>query len=130
MLHATLHGKLALLTPEAERLEDAITSTVFGTLAMVERWDVLSQWLSPSPDSSPSEPNDIWFWPTLRTPGCTTIPDVCVRLGNRLIVVEAKYRSGRNDLASNDETPDQMRDQLVRQYRCLSAAAEERIGCV
>ena len=41
MLHALLHGKLQESNPEPERLEDALTSAVFGTLIWVEAWDVL-----------------------------------------------------------------------------------------
>ena len=37
MLHAVLHHKLDETTPEPQRLEDAITSTVFGTLKQDEQ---------------------------------------------------------------------------------------------
>ena len=90
MLHAILHRKLGLLTPDAQRLEDAVTSTVFGTLALVERWDVLFRWLAGSgEDGGGTISHNMWFWPTLRTPQCTVIPDVCVRIDGRLFVVEA-----------------------------------------
>ena len=45
MLHALLHGKLDPTVAEPERLEDALTSTVFGTLAIVEAWDLIEDWL-------------------------------------------------------------------------------------
>jgi hypothetical protein len=129
MLHAILRGKLDLLTPDAQRLEDAVTSTVFGTLALVDRWDLLSRWLSGS-DGNPNGPvnHGMWFWPTLRTPQCTSIPDVCVRIGNALFVVEAKYASGRHDLVADAETPEQVLDQLVRQHICTTVPAHSRIG--
>ena len=41
MLHAVLHHKLDETTPEPQRLEDALTSTVFGTLVMTDACDVL-----------------------------------------------------------------------------------------
>ena len=34
MLHALLHGKLEESLPESDRREDALTSTVFGTLTL------------------------------------------------------------------------------------------------
>ena len=37
MLHAVLHHKLDETTPEPQRLEDALTSTVFGTLKQDEQ---------------------------------------------------------------------------------------------
>ena len=46
MLHAVLHHKLDETTPEPQRLEDALTSTVFGTLVMTDACDVLAAWLS------------------------------------------------------------------------------------
>ena len=129
MLHAILRGKLDLLTPDAQRLEDAVTSTVFGTLALVERWDLLSRWLSGSQETRDGPAtHGMWFWPTLRTPQCTSIPDVCVRIGSALFVVEAKYASGRHDLVANAETPEQVRDQLVRQHICSTVPAHDRIG--
>jgi len=128
MLHAILHRKLGLLTPDAQRLEDAVTSTVFGTLALVERWDVLARWLAGSVEDGIAVGYSMWFWPTLRTAQCTAIPDVCVRIGDRLFVVEAKYGSGRHDLAADIEIPEQVLDQLVRQHVCISASAPDRIA--
>lgn len=127
MLHALLHRKIGLEAPEAQRLEDAITSTVFGTLALVERWDVIGRWLG-VPAKGSGSTNDIWFWPVLRVRGRTAIPDVCVRLQDQLIVIEAKYRSGRSDLPRIEESPEQVFDQLVGQYACITAAAGDRIG--
>ena len=46
MLHAVLHHKLDETTPEPQRLEDALTSTVFGTLVMTDATGVLAAWLS------------------------------------------------------------------------------------
>jgi len=127
MLHAILHRKLDPLTPDAQRLEDAVTSTVFGTLTLVERWDLLIRWLGgPSDQEAEGTAGEVWYWPTLRTPGCVVIPDVVVRIGRRLFVVEAKYGSGRNDIAGDGENPDQIRDQLARQYKCLSTPVDQR----
>jgi hypothetical protein len=128
MLHAILHRKLGLLTPEPQRLEDAVTSTTFGTLALVERWDIVLEWLS---GSSTALLGDVrgtnWFWPTLRTAERVSIPDVCVRIGDRLFVVEAKYGSGRHD-RTDVEQPEEVLDQLVCQHSCITAGPDNRIG--
>lgn len=127
MLHAILHGKLSPLTADAQRLEDALTSTVFGTLTLVDRWDVLMRWLGGSMGQDGGAlAGEVWYWPTLRTPGCVVIPDVVVRVSTQLFVVEAKYGSGRNDIAGDAETPEQVRDQLVRQHICISVPADQR----
>jgi len=78
MLHATLHGKLDETTPEPQRLEDALTSTVFGTLLCVDAWDLLSAWLLMRPAQGGREKTEptleCWFWTLVadvgpRTPG-------------------------------------------------------------
>jgi hypothetical protein len=127
MLHAILHRKLDPLTPDAQRLEDAVTSTVFGTVTLVERWDLLLRWLgAPCDEAGEEMAGEVWYWPTLRTPGCIVIPDVVVRIGRKLFVVEAKYGSGRNDIVGDAENPEQVRDQLARQYKCLCTPADQR----
>ena len=112
MLHAVLHGKLDGLTPEPDRLEDSLTSTAFGTLVCVEAWDILAQWLISSSEDSDSD-FECWFWPRM----AQAEPDVVLRLGHTLVVVEAKYRSGRHDLAGRDDADAHLGDQLVRQYK-------------
>ncbi|MCH8912851.1 MAG: hypothetical protein IIA33_04715, partial [Planctomycetes bacterium] len=100
MLHALLHHKLDETTPEPQRLEDALTSTVFGTLVMVEAADVLAAWLSRArridASRTPVEGplNGVWFWPQL----ALAEPDVIIQLGDRLFVVEVKLQSGKADL--------------------------------
>jgi hypothetical protein len=95
MIQALLRKKLDPLAPEPERREDCVTSTVFGTLAMVQRWALMAEWLgaADSPHSKPAT-GEIWFWPSLATRSRTTIPDVCVRIGKTLFVIEAKVGSG------------------------------------
>jgi len=127
MLHAILHRKLGLLTPEPQRLEDAVTSTIFGTLALVERWDIVLEWLSGSSTARGDASGTNWFWPTLRTAERVSIPDVCVRIGDRFFVVEAKYGSGRHD-RTDVEQPEEVLDQLVCQYSCITAGPDSRIG--
>ncbi len=126
MLHALLHNKLDETTPEPQRLEDTLTSTVFGTLALVGADNVLAKWLQlakcvdGSRGCTPmSEIRGIWFWPRL----ALAEPDVVIQLGDRLFVIEAKFRSGRHDTAHSDlkvPTDDEpIADQLHRQWASL-----------
>jgi hypothetical protein len=124
VLHALLHGKLDPAVPEPERREDALTSAVFGMLVVVEAWDLISKWLKvrdwrPAPEGE----LDCWFWPRLAG---GVEPDVIVRLGRVLIVVEAKYRSGRHDLSLDDEEEERPVDQIVRQHRAVSPPHDSR----
>src|SRR5690606_31230557 len=115
-------------TPDVQRLEDALTSTVFGTLLFVQRWDVIASWLDIG-SVSPSAGGRMWFWPVLRTSDRTAIPDVCVRIGKTLLVIEAKFRSSRNDLADAEGAEQPVFDQLVGQDVGIAAPAMRRSGC-
>ncbi len=126
MLHALLHNKLDETTPEPQRLEDTLTSTVFGTLALVGAGDVLAKWLQlakcidGSRDCTPmGEIRGIWFWPRL----ALAEPDVVIQLGDQLFVIEAKFRSGRHDTAHRDakvpKDDEPIADQLHRQWASL-----------
>lgn len=123
MLHALLHGKLDPAVPEPERREDALTSVVFGVLVLVEAWNVIAQWLKVSDWQSAEGLLDCWFWPRLAG---GVEPDVVLRLGSVLIVVEAKYRSGRHDLSPDDEDEERPVDQIVRQHRAVSPPHDSR----
>ena len=122
MLHALTHRKLAASIDEPQRLEDALTSTVVGTLVMVDAWEQLAEWLQVPPSSTEPSSNDCWFWPRLAG---AVEPDVILRIGGTLVVVEAKYRSGRNDLAA-DPDEDRPVDQILRQYRAVSPPYDRR----
>ncbi len=123
MLHALLHGKLDPTVAEPNRLEDALTSTVFGTLAIVDAWGLIEDWLGVPASSTPArEEHECWFWPRLAG---GVEPDVILRIGNTLVVVEAKYRSGRHDL-SLDEDEERPADQIVRQCRAVSPPHDSR----
>ena len=127
MLQAVLHGKLKEAIVEPQRLEDALTSTVFGTLVWLDEWDVLARWLRVPFDSS--GPNDelpsreCWFWPRM----AFAEPDVVLRLGNTLVMVEAKYRSGRHDVIAANDGDEDLCDQLVRQYRSVTQPIPARV---
>jgi hypothetical protein len=109
MLHAMLHGKLDETVPEPQRLEDALTSTVFGTLIWLEAWDILARWLEISSGSRNGESGECWFWPRM----AFAEPYVVLRLGDNLVVVESKYRSGRHDLVAADSDDEDRCDQPV-----------------
>ncbi len=124
MLHALLHAKLEPHLPEPQRLEDALTSSVFGTLLLVEAWDLLGDWLLGTASwNSLGDRCEGWFWPRL---AYGVEPDVVLRLGDVLVVVEAKYRSSRHDLASDEEEPERPVDQLVRQHLAVSPPYDNR----
>ncbi|MCH8851371.1 MAG: hypothetical protein IID41_01825 [Planctomycetes bacterium] len=131
MLHALLHHKLDETTPEPQRLEDALTSTVFGTMVMVEAADVLAAWLSRArriDDSrTPVEGplNGVWFWPQL----ALAEPDVIIQLGDRLFVIEAKLQSGKADLQGGMEDPGHIADQLQREWVSLGPDYASRARC-
>ena len=123
MLHALLHGKLGESNPEPQRLEDALTSTVFGAIFWAEDRKLLEKWLGIPPSSSQRIPIiEYWFWPRL----AEAEPDVVFRLGNLLVVVEAKYRSDRHDKAPKPEEDEGVGDQLVRQYSSIARRISER----
>src|ERR1035438_8296944 len=112
-------GSSARSSLKPQRLEDTLTSTVFGAIFWAEDWKLLETWLGIPPSSSQRIPIiEYWFWPRLA--------DVVFRLGNVLVVVEAKYRSGRHDLALKSEEDEIVRDQLVRQYWSIARPVSMR----
>ena len=127
MLHALLHGKLNQARPEPQRIEDALTSTVFGALIWAEKWDLLARWLAEQHSPQDASDCECWFWPRLGS----VEPDVIIRVGGTLIVIEAKYRSDRHDLreASHEEDV-RPSDQLVRQFVGITDPIEKRMRYV
>lgn len=128
MIHALLHHKLDDRTTNAHRREDTLTATIFGTLVWMEAWDTLAKWLD-VPVPSHGSVTGCWFWPRLAG---SVEPDVILRIGSSLVVVEAKLRSNRHDKslaigveAVADETDDPV-DQLVRQFIGITTPAQVR----
>ena len=124
MLHALLHNKLDESVPEPQRLEDALTSTIIGTLALVDAADVLTSWLARAKSAdgkqghvSPGAIKGVWFWPQL----ALAEPDAAIQLGDQLFVIEAKYRAGLHDGPSgaDDDPEEHITDQLCRQWQSL-----------
>jgi hypothetical protein len=123
MLHALLRGKLDESDPEPQRLEDTLTSTVFGAIFWAEDWKLLEKWLDIPPSSFQRIPViEYWFWPRLGS----VEPDVLFRLGNVLVVVEAKYRSDRHDKIPRQEEDEGVGDQLFLQYSVLNQEVTKR----
>ncbi len=132
MLHAELRGKAA---PEDQYSEDALTSTVFGTLftAGDAGQAILQAWLSRARRADPATPAwalpgghlAYWFWPRLRE----AEPDVVLEVGAGLVVVEAKFHSGKSGGAASPPTADDptfastsaatRSDQLLREWRSV-----------
>jgi hypothetical protein len=126
MLHAILHGKLNEAAPEPQRLEDALTSSVFGALIWAEAWDMLATWLGIADFLEPEGGRrECWFWPRM----AFAEPDVVLTFGDVLVIVEAKFRSDRHDLplaGEGEGTAESAGDQLLRQLRCITDAPESR----
>jgi hypothetical protein len=107
MLYAELHGKLNPAAPYQERREDILTSTIFGTLLVADARPLLEDWLSrarnlrggASPIPDKLDPLQYWFWPRLRE----AEPDLLLRLGDVLFIIEAKYLSGKSSSSTPDE---------------------------
>lgn len=131
MLHAQLHGKLSR---EQENLEDILTSNVFGTLSYLSAGDGIMRLLARCEGEVTAELRrcleelslsdtqaEFVFWPWLEAAGCKRCqPDVLIRLTGMghirvLVLIEAKYRSGKSSFAANlDDTASRPNDQLAR----------------
>jgi hypothetical protein len=139
MLQALLHGKLSR---DQENMEDILTANIFGTfqfladerhclqfLALAQRTpDRQSRTLQSLAFVPESDVDVLYeFWPFWQEEGCISCePDVVIRLnfsdGRRMMVlVEAKYKSGKSSFASADNRP---HDQLAREWDNLARKAE------
>ncbi len=128
MLKALIHGKLSR---EQENMEDILTSNVFGALAYIPPQDGLFPFLGQAREHGKQklgqvldfsrlrlEKTEFWpYWSSETGKGCE--PDVVFALvgegGKRyLVLVEAKFRSGKSSVASDEfEFPV---DQLAREW--------------
>ena len=131
MIPALLRGKLSR---EQENMEDVLTSSVFGQLQHIPASLGLARWLNlavtvvgPPESRVPSTivAAEYTFWPWLSTPGSPGAePDVVIQARDEcerqhLIVVEAKYRSGKS--SEEDPEVEHPADQLARQWHCIAA---------
>ena len=146
MTIAELHGKLNPARPEgvSERMEDLLTSDVFGTMKYAG-WDKgFWDWIqmaeiapvSPSPPSITNLLNKSWpskiyfkFWPLLEN-GREPDLAILVELENGrflIIVVEVKYLSGTSDWDDDEKaktldiTGSQLADQVMGLYMMPTA---------
>lgn len=133
MLHAELRGKLGSDASDAERREDILTSTAFGVLFAAGAWDVLIAWLKRARpvgreaqlDVVVSDSQMYWFWPALDH----AEPDLVIRIGTFLVIVEVKYHSSKSSkdssaAAAGTTKRHDVDDQLVREWLACSPEAE------
>ncbi|MCZ7385362.1 MAG: hypothetical protein O8C63_11530 [Candidatus Methanoperedens sp.] len=129
MLAAQLKGKL---TRKEEDLEDLLTSNVFGSIKYTPYENGLIPLLSAAEDSKGDYPlrnlanisNVTYeFWPHLEgEDGNSCEPDVLIRITHEtkhqtIILVEAKYKSGKSSEADDGTKPN---DQLAREWNTLT----------
>lgn len=141
MLMALLRGKLSR---DQENMEDVLTSNVFGILKYVPPEAALIPFLHKSCTSGGEFPlaslsshaeATFEFWPWLEELNCTPCePDLLIRLnslaGERILVlIEAKYRSGKSSKEELNAQPTQnelpTNDQLSREWENLQSLAEK-----
>jgi len=134
MLAAQIHGKLKR---EEEDLEDLLTSNVFGSIQYIPPEDGLVPILSAAERADGSQPLrelseifevNYYFWRRLEFSNCyPCVPDVliCIKHINgkkTVVLVEAKYHSGKSSVEENDAFPT---DQLAREWDNLVVLAKE-----
>jgi hypothetical protein len=123
MLKAQLHGKLSR---EEERLEDLLTSNVFGTFSYFPPQELLIPFLSQAENLQGERlaledfaEAEIEFWPWMEEAGCNPAePDVNIVFTTEedrrsAILIEAKLYSGKSSAADEGAAP---MDQLAREY--------------
>ncbi len=128
-MHAELHGKLSSEASDADRREDILTSTVFGMLFATEAWRVLLKWIgrargresAPKIGYAVGDEQSYWFWPQMDN----AEPDLVIEMGAALLVIEAKYFSGKGGTQVADPAGF-VHDQLAREWRACLPAADHR----
>jgi|SRR2546427_9120315 len=136
MFEALLHGKLSR---EQENMEDILTSMVFGTLqrsdprllGVVLRAASTPDGTLPFVSLPPIAHATYRFWPAMREENCRFCePDVLIDIdgGRLLLLVEAKFRSGKSSVADDAEKLPSCGavDQLAREWENLRAFASGR----
>jgi hypothetical protein len=136
MLAAQLMNKL---TRREEDLEDLLTSNVFGSIKYVPIEEGLIPLLSAVEDSNGNNvfedlshilKVDYSFWPYLKEERCIGCePDVLIQIKHKngaqiIILVEAKYKSGKSSEATDDD--DKPYDQLGREWDNLLVFARNK----
>lgn len=140
MLMALLKGKLS---HEQEKMEDILTSNVFGLLKYLPAENGLLPFLSeaqtpdgvlPLADLPNGTRADYEFWPQWQRGNCAFCePDVLVRLtlpdnSKKLVLVEAKLWSGKSAGADDQVGSVPPNDQLAKEWDNLTIYAQEEVA--
>lgn len=139
MTIAEIHGKISETGVNlSERMEDLLTSDIFGCMRYVPPAKLLMPFLSTAcsfhgfPLHIPGRiiKTHYSFWPWLKVPGCIPCePDVAIGLETtertiHLLLIEAKYYSG---LSSDEDERSEPNDQLARELDNLLAMSIETL---
>lgn len=140
MTIAEIHGKISEAgTNLSERMEDLLTSDVFGSMRYLPPEKTLLPFLHTARSfygNALTIPDKIVkvhysFWPWLKSPGCIPCePDVVLGLETEdrrvhLVLVEAKYYSG---LSSEEDERPEPNDQLARELDNLDTVSCVALG--
>ena len=115
MFAAELHGKLGDGTNARDRMEDVLTSNVFGLLRCLESPELLVTWLKksrPAVDGAsplmdgPVHSADIRFWQRVRTREVDVLVLLRGPQGLHVIGIECKYESGKSPVSGGDSSND------------------------
>lgn len=137
MLAAELHGKLGDGTNARDRMEDVLTSNVFGLLRCMESPALLVTWLEksrPAEDGAgclvtgPVHSAGIHFWPRVRTRQLDVLVLLRGPQGLHVIGIECKYEWGKSNRFEDDTADDEQdtagsSDQLAYYMDALAADA-------
>ena len=131
MLDALLKGKVSR---QVEGMEDMLTSSIFGTFKYHQYDDMLVTWLNEACLEDRKTFREIGknitvdkidFWPYWSESGCIPCePDIVIYLSSGqtkwLVLVEAKYRSGKSSEANDEEKDSPPNDQLAKEWDNLT----------
>lgn len=130
MTIAEIHGKLSSSGSNiSDRREDLLTADVFGCLRYIPFDKGLLKILTKAQRNTGTElclknSSDsvcVEFWPRLKN---NSEPDVLIRIGDHLIIIEVKYLSGKSghydaNQENNDNLEAASSDQLARLFKGL-----------
>ncbi|MDA8014554.1 MAG: hypothetical protein MPK09_02945 [Gammaproteobacteria bacterium] len=124
MTIAEIHGKISGSGSNlSDRLEDLLTSDVFGPLRYLPFADGFQHIFREARLYSDPEKRlevakntpEVCFWPKLPK----SEPDVLIECGDHLLLVEAKYLSGKSGEFDEDDVETAKSDQLAREFSDL-----------
>ena len=131
MTIAEIHGKIGSSGGNlSDRLEDLLTSDVFGPLRYLPAQQGLFPILSkatpycettPKLEFDSADELEVCFWPWTGT----SEPDVLIKCKDHLVMIEAKYLSGKSGGDSGGDSESASSDQLVREFIDLKKESEK-----